>query len=608
MTKKIFLSLVLALALVFSVLAVGNIEILEGATSLSGAAGTDQDSQFNVNNTGGEDLTGISLVPSDLVGASSTIASSEVTLSVTSLDLAAGAGAAVDLSVHIPSGQLVGTYTGNITAVYNDSHYDIMDLDVTVTASGPSVSLPSVDYDESERDQNVTKTVTVTNDGGQTLTGISLSTDAPDTWIGSYPSTLAPGASFDVVMTSFVPETMDSGLHKIGSLTFTSAQTSASSDVNVNAQSMLVFDTVKVSIDDASWDSVDEGDVADDEARPGDTFEVKVQFDNLFDDDYNDGDMDVEFWGIFRNAGEDGDDIESDTMDLGLDAGEESDIDDGMIYFDDNIIDWEAESGKQLVEIFAEGEDDNGAMHYANFTFEIDIDRENDPEFIFSRFEASSGPVCGGPLTLYIEGRSVGEDSDDEVVLKVESETLDVYLREEFEMGAYDDDNCDAFEDDEDDCTEFSLRRSFDLPSDMVGGSHTIVAELYRDGGNKQTDEESILVTVRCDRDDDDADDDSGSDDSDDTSYDDGDDTGGSGTSGTSGTTSNVDVLYTGGSQPSSSARGVVATAPTRITDTTRGEKFTDSPAYLALLSVLSVLAIIGIIVLVVVVLTKPRA
>lgn len=611
MTKKIFLGLVFALTLVFSVLAVGNIDILEGATSLSGDAGTSPSSQFHVDNTGAENLTGIALIPSDLVGASSTIPSSAVNLNTTSLDLTAGSGTAVGLTVAIPAGQLVGPYTGNITAVYNDTNYDMMDLTVTVTASSPSVSLPAVNYDESERDQNVTKTITITNNGGVTLTGISLTTDAPQTWVGSYPSTLASGASFNVVMTSFVPETLDSGVHKIGTLTFTSAQTSATSDINVNAKSMLEFDNVKVSIDDGSWDSVDDGDEARDDARPGDSFEVKVKFENLFDNDYNDGDMDVQFWGVFHGAGEDGDDIESDNSDVSIDAGDKSDIEDGYIEFDDDFIDWNCDSGKQTVEIFAEGEDDNGAMHYANFSFEVDINRNNNAEFIFSRFESSAIAECGRSLTLYIEGRSIGKDNDDDVLLKIESSSLDVDIRKEFSMGAYDDDECDAFDNpDEDKCTEFTLRESIPLPDDMAKGTYTFTAKIYRNGGNTQTDEKTLDVTVTCNEN-------TGSSSSSSSSSGSTSSTSGTSSTGsTSGTasttqpsttTSTVDVLYTGSTQPSTSSKGVVATMPTRITDTTKSQKFTDSPAYLALLSVLSVLAIIGIIVLVIVGMTKPR-
>ncbi len=614
MTKKIFLGLVFALALVFSVLAVGNIEILEGTTSLSGDAGTIPGSQFHVDNTGAEDLTGIALIPSNLVGASSTIPSSAVNLNTTSLDLTAGSGAAVGLTVAIPAGQLVGPYAGNITAVYNDTHYDLMDLTVTVTASSPSVSLPAVNYDESERDQNTTKTITVTNNGGVTLTGISLTPNAPQTWVGSYPSTLASGASFNVVMTSFVPDTLDSGVHKIGTLTFTSAQTSTTSDVNINAKSMLEFNSVKVSIDDGSWNSVDDGHEARDDARPGDSFEVKVKFENLFDNDYNDGDMDVQFWGVFHGAGEDGDDIESDNSDVSIDAGDKSDIEDGYLEFDDDFIDWNADSGKQTIEIFAEGEDDNGAMHYANFSFEVNIKRDNKAEFIFSRFESSAIAECGRSLTLYIEGRSIGKDNDDDVLLKIESSSLDVDIRKEFSMGAYDDDECDAFDNpDEDKCTEFTLRESIPLPNDMADGTHTFTAKLYRNGGNTQTDEATLDVTVTCDEN-------TGSSSSSSSSS--GSTSSTSGTSGTSSTgstsgtasttqpgttTSTVDVLYTGSTQPSSASKGVVATMPTRITDTTKSQKFTDSPAYLALLSVLSVLAIIGIIVLVIVSMTKPR-
>ena len=72
-------------------------------------------------------------------------------------------------------------------------------------------------------------------------------------------------------------------------------------------------------------------------------------------------------------------------------------------------------------------------------------------------------------------------------------------------------------------------------------------------------------------------------------------------------TTSSVEVLYSGGTSPSTSPRGVMATSPTMIKDlTAKKGSFTDSDAYLALLSIISVLVIIAVIVLLIFAFTRP--
>ncbi|MBU2561695.1 MAG: hypothetical protein KKD17_05330 [Nanoarchaeota archaeon] len=564
-----------------------------------------------VTNTGNTDISGMSYsVLNPFVSTTGSDTLSVASISPGPFNINYNSSNTLSVSFNPLSSLPSGTYAGQI----NLSHSGInMTLPLLVTVRDPiySVSMPEVVYPASSREVNVSTNVTITNNGDFALTGCSLSFSAPNTWVtGSASGTLNVGNSFAIVLTSTVPENADSGLDKIGILTFSCSEYSKSVDIKTNAESKLEFDSVKVSIDSGSWDSVSNGGTVDDDAKPGSTFAVKVKLENLFNDDTGIDMDDVEVTAVFYEAGEDGDDIEGDTDTFDIDAGDKSS--EYEINFDDDMIDWDVSAGKLVMELTATAEDDNGGRHEATFNLSVNVKRESRPEIVFTRVDAPSTVQCGRSFTLYVEGRSIGEDSDDEVVLRIDSSGLGISVKETFEMGAYDgDEDCNALDRDEDDCVNFDFSRSVQVPSNIASGTYKITAKLYRDNENKQTDEESIDIVVDCGT--------SSSSSSTSSST-------ASGSSATSTsspsattttkpaitaggtpstTTSSVEVFY-GGGQSVTPSRGVAASMPTKITDTTKPEGFTESGGYLALLSVISILVIIGIIVLLIYAFTRP--
>ncbi|MBW2972520.1 hypothetical protein KY359_05785 [Candidatus Woesearchaeota archaeon] len=572
---------------------------------------------LTVTNTGNYPLSGVTIYSSDLTGPS-TISSSNIMVSENGFSMSVGQVKNIYLTPVGLSGALAsGTYSGNLVVSYGGTSNLTVPFSVVVSDARASITPAEIVYPESIRNENVSTTVTITNTGDFTLTGITLAVSAPDTWMtGSVPGSLAVGGSFSVTLTSTVPEDAGSGPYKIGTLNFHSNEYSKNMDIKTNAEAMLVFDSVKVSIDDGGWDSVNDGGKAGDEARPGSRFAVKVKMENLFDD--NDGlDMDdVEITALFHDAGEGGDDIDGESDSFDIDAGDKSI--EMEIEFDDDVIDWEADAGDLLMELWAEGEDEEGGMHRAHFNFTIEVKRESKGDFIFTRLDAPSTVQCGRSFVLYVDGRSVGEDSDKEVVLEVENSALGIAIKQVFEMGKFDDDDgCNALDGD-DDCSVFEFARTIQIPSNMATGSYTLEAKLYRDDGSKQTDEDDMEIRVEC-----------GTSSSSSTSSSSTTSTSSTTTSSTttaasvrpstttstsqtsasgstpSTTTSSVEVLY-GSGQGAGTARGVVASMPTKLTDTTKKEGFTESSGYLALLSVLSIVVIVGIIVLLIYAFTKP--
>lgn len=574
-------------------------------------------------NTGNYPLSGVTITVSSLAGPS-TLPGSTISLSENGFAMATGSSKTVYLTPTGVSASLAsGTYAGSLLVSYGGTSNLTVPFSMAVTDASASIQMDAIVYAEAERETNVSKTITITNNGAFPISGISMSTTAPNTWFaGTVPSSLAVGGSFSLTATSTVPKTASGGVSKIGTLSFVSNEINKTVDISVNAKQMLKFESVKISIDDGSWTSVDENESYSDDIKPGSKFALKVKLENLFSDDGLDIE-DVEVNALFRNAGESGDDIEGNSESFDIDAGDNSaEIE---IDFDDHVIDWEADEGSLEMELTADGEDEDGGRHRAYFNFSVVIERENSAEFIFTKFDAPGSVSCGRTFTITADGRSIGQDSDDEVVLRITNTNLGIDIDRTFEMGAFDGEECDALDGDDEDCNEFSLRQDVSVPSSMASGTYTITAKLYRDNGNKQTDDGSVDVTITCGGSGSSGGTTSSGSSTSGTTSTSGTSTSGSSTTSTStgsktgstttptttgatpsGTTSSVQVYYGGSSAPSMT-RGVTALAPTKIIDTTKSGTFSDSEAYLALLSILSVLAVIGIILLLVYGLTSKK-
>ena len=566
---------------------------------------------FNLVNDGNVALSGITLATSNFVGASANISGSAIAVNKNGFSLAVNEQTPITLSpLGIPASTPSGTYTGSILVTYA-SLTVTLPVSIVVSDAVASISMPDVTYSSSTSNTNVSQQVTISNNGDFALNTVTLSTDTSSTVItGAVPSVLNTGASFTVTLTTLIPKSVDTGVRKVGNLIFRSNELNKTSSIYTNVASKLQFDSVKISINDGSWQSVDDGEKFSDNIRPGSTFSVKVKLENMFT---SSDDIDMEDVGVtnavFYGAGEDGDDITGESDTVNVRAGKTSE--ELTIDWDEDTIDLQADSGNLNMLIEAEGTDDNGATHKASYNFSVEIERKSDSDFAISSFDVPSTVTCGRPFNIDIVGDSIGEDSDDQVVFKLESSSLGINEQEKFSMGSYNDDtDCNAMDDaagDDGTCSQFEFSKSYTAPASISPGTYTIIARVYRNDGSTQTDEQRQDVQVVC----------YGNEDNTDTT---------SSTSTTSSTTStttkpatttqptstqgattsSVEVFY-GTTQPTQSHKGVVASRPTRLSSTTSGSSFTDSPAYLALLSLLGVIVIVGIIAVIAYGASKPK-
>lgn len=583
---------------------------------------------LEMTNTGNYPVTA-TITKTDLTGPGGVIVSSKVTVSPSAQSLTVGQTKTSTVSVSGVDNSLAdGTYSGTLEIAYGGDTTETVPFSLVISSAKTEVSPNEVTYPESTRDANVSTIVTIENTGDITLTGCSLSTTASDTWItGGVYSTLSSGDSFNVNVTSYMDEEADAGEVTLGNLVYACNGYTKNIPLKSNVLSLLQIDSVKVSIDDDSWESVEDGETFDDKISPGDTFELKIRLESFFDDDNGDLDIeDIQFEVFLYDLGEDGDDLEGEIDEFDLKLGKTSS--DLYIEWNDYVgsersvaqIDWEADEGDYVLYIRAYGEDEDGAEHEDEWEVTFQLEREENAEFILTRAETSPTALrAGNSFMLYASGKSIGKDSDD-VKLKISSPDLGFSQSMNFEMGAYDDDDCDALDEDTDedeDCNEFNFRDSFKVPSDIGPGTYKIKVELFGDDGDDKMDEQYIDLTVTGS---------STSSSSSSTSSTPSTTTTTSTTTSSSGattttkkttttttgvsdtgaTTSSIDIMY-GGASGSPSTGGVYASSPTNVRDLSSGKSgsFRDSMGYIALLSVLGIVVVIGLISLIAYVATR---
>lgn len=313
--------------------------------------------------------------------------------------------------------------------------------------------------DNQEREETTLATITVTNDGLGNLTGISLANNADTEFAVKFYETGTTtevtifdlldnaSATFDVEV--YVPEDFDAGKDTIGTITATDGVETGSSTLSLEAENNLIIRDIDVAVNDDSED-VDDGDTVD--VFPASRIEITIELKNTHST------ADIE-------------DIEITIFNDDLDIDEDDDISkikDGKketITFSFKL-DIDADEDKYDIEIFVEGEDDNGAMHGETWIIEFDLEEEG---IIITDSELRpEGLMCGDDSTdLWLELSNVGTRDEDEVAIEIVATSLGYEKRVS---------NLVIDEDD-----EITKIYRIPIPEDTRSGQHVIEVRAYMD-------------------------------------------------------------------------------------------------------------------------------
>ncbi|MBI2136822.1 hypothetical protein HYU06_07150 [Candidatus Woesearchaeota archaeon] len=240
--------------------------------------------------------------------------------------------------------------------------------------------------------------------------------------------------------------------------------------------SKLVFDKIKVNTPSHKKIVVN-GDTVD-KVRPGDSIKVEVEIRNSFADSTEIHDISVE--GILEKI-DNGNDLEDDSQDFDLDGGDNKKV---SLNFD---IPYNADKIAYKLRLKASGQDSAGKTHEQTAVISLLIDKKTHALAI-SKLSLNAPLVrCTRSVELTVKVNNIGENDEDDVVLRVTQPELSFNLKENAELdeGSANDDDNSALE----------KRYVISVPRDFKAGTYPITARAYYDG-TKLSDEKSIDLFV----------------------------------------------------------------------------------------------------------------
>lgn len=370
---------------------------------------------------------------------------------------------------------------------------------VTISAPASSIAIEDMAIGGSSQEKSnpdeddfyitATKSVTVSNTGTSTLTGINITNvNVPSKYNVSFSpetiSSLTPGASTTVTVKAIVPEDFDAfdpdasnpqddRAFAIGTIKAeASGGASDTASVTMETENKLVIYRLYVSVDDDE-ERVDDGDSLD-KISPGAKIRVRL----IADSTYSSGsDVDMEDIEMMVEIDE-GDIDEDESDDLSdIDAGD--DRVEGEVEF---TIDSDVDEDTYTMVVTLTGEDSYGAMHGEQWEIELEVEKEDEEISINSAALSPETVSCSRSSTLTVKIENTGKDDSDEIVLLVKNDELGIFSKTS---------NIDL-----DDGDDYTKTVSISVGSTVRAGSYNIGIYTYFDADAYEDNDVSKFRTV----------------------------------------------------------------------------------------------------------------
>ncbi len=179
---------------------------------------------------------------------------------------------------------------------------------------------------------------------------------------------------------------------------------------------------------DGDKDTMSGGNV--DDVKPGSELKIKIEFHNDYTDDEDLKIEDIDVTAVLKDIEDEGsNDID---LDDDIDKIRTDDEDTVTFIFQIPMI---VDSGTYILEIEAEGEDENNTKHLVSEEYDVNVEKENHEIRWYSN-DLSTTKVCSGLITLNVGVINTG-DSEEDVVLTVRNSELE--LNQEYKFTLDDD-------------------------------------------------------------------------------------------------------------------------------------------------------------------------
>lgn len=358
-------------------------------------------------------------------------------------------------------------------------------LEITETDLTAAITYEDLeDYDDQLNFEN---TITVINTGN-TTENITLTLQD---LITNYKLTVSPtsleitaGASSEIKVSGKIPVNVDQGISEIGLLKIGGTATEEFK-LKTDVQSMLEIKKINVYVNGERVKSITENAEKVKELEPGDQVELKFQLKNLFDDEYDEGDIKGEI-SIELNDNNFGERINED-QEFEIEAGAVLESADDEVVFAFTIPKTVEEDDQYKLEITVEGKDGNKARYEVRWDLGLEVEREQDDVRIEKLSVSPEELTCTRELQFVIRVTNFGSDEQKNAALTVINSDLGINEDFQFELDrGITDDN--------------SVLRQFPivLKEDLVSGTYPIVVSAFYDY-NTLDDKQTIdLVVKEC--------------------------------------------------------------------------------------------------------------
>jgi|GEM_PF-3916600 len=438
-----------------------------------------------VTNNGNTDLTAVSVILGTLSDGTNTLQG--VTVSPNSANINYNSNANFDITTNIPIAQPTGTYTGTFSVNQGGNQVATGSLSIAVRdpvheieVSGNEINLGSATQ---ARLQTIQQSFNVQNTGDYSepvtlaLSGINSDFNAQ---LSTTQFTLQPGQVQQVTVSLTIPDDQDSGKTKIGNVVMTYNQQTTNLDLNLETESMLSIEEVETKVASESSDSLGDGDTVSDTAKPGDEVKFEIKVKNLFSstEDIKIEDIKIE---IIPDD-EDIDEVEIDSK-FDLNADKTSSAKTLIIKVPDKF-----NEGEYSLDILVEGKDENRAVHTAQWTVTLEVEKESHDLRIDEIYLGTDTLNCVRTTDLKVTIANFGSEDEDESALAIYSQALGINVNVL-------DISLDADYDSSD--NEFTKTVTISVPDSFAAGSYPINIKVFRDT-DREMDSEIIYLKVEA--------------------------------------------------------------------------------------------------------------
>jgi len=290
------------------------------------------------------------------------------------------------------------------------------------------VSYKNLVDDDDEVD--VSWQVTITNNGANTE-NVTLSLEGIDSdydlSLSDSSIELSAGGSTDVTVSGTAPVDQDAGERGIGKLKVNGA----SYDLKTDVGQMLELKKIEFYVNEKKEKNIGQDGEKVDGLEPGDEIELIFELRNLFDEDYDEGDIEGTIT-VELDDSDFGDDIDEE-VDFDVKAGETIDADDEEVVIRFTIPD-DADDDEFTLEITIESEDDTGAEYITKWEITLVVERDEDDlrveKVTFSPEELS----CSRTTMLTVEVKNYGTDRQKNAALTIFNTALGIDENFAFEI------------------------------------------------------------------------------------------------------------------------------------------------------------------------------